>query len=150
MLRRLLGLKKHPDDIVDKPPVRFPFAGGTYHAVFERKVQPDAGGAANYAWESLDLAQFTPIGAGTAVRRQLRPTQPGGLWFEANQVWANGIPTRAGQLGNAPLIDPGAGGYVPPDISLGYPDSAGFNLVRERALMTHYNDPNPYAIRKGL
>lgn len=150
ILRSLLGLRRAPDEIVDKPPVRFPFWGGTYHAVFERKPQPDTGGALDYAWESLDLAQFTPIGPGTSVRRQLRPTQPAGLYFEENQVWQNGIPTTAGQITHAPLFDPNTGGYNPPDMMLGYPDAAGYNIPSERATQTRFNDPSPYGKNKGL
>lgn len=151
MLATLLGRKKHPSDIVDGPPVRFSFAPGTFHNVFEKKPQPDLGGAGEYAYESLALEQYTPIGPGTAVRQQIRATQPGGLWFSSNQVWANGVPTTAGQIAYQPLVDPQLnGGYNPPDITLGYPDAAGFNLVRQFAPMTEFNDPSPYGIRKGV
>lgn len=148
MLRRLLGIERNPEDVVDDPPVRFRFATGTYHAVWENKAQPDGAGAYRYAWESLDLAQFSPIGPGTAVRRQIRETQPGGYWFSSKQVVENGIPTIAGQLLHEPLIDPERG-YVPDGLTLGYPDAAGYNIPSERAPMTRYSDPNPYGPRKG-
>ena len=151
MLAWLTGRKKHPADIVDGPPVRFSFAPGTFHLVYERKNQPDLGGAQDYAFESLALEQYTPIGPGTAVREQIRPTQPGGLWVQSNQVWNNGVPTVAGQIAYQPLIDPDKnGGYTPPDITLGYPDAAGYNLVRQFAPMTAFNDPSPYGVRKGV
>jgi len=151
MLAWLTGRKKHPADIVDGPPVRFSFAPGTFHLAFEKKRQPDEGGAHEYAYESLALEQYSPIGPGTAVRQQIRALQPGGLWLTSNQVWQNGVPTTAGQIAYAPLVDPARnGGYAPPDITLGYPDAAGFNLVRERSPMTRFNDPSPYATRKGV
>jgi len=151
MLAKLFGRKKHPSDIVDGPPVRFSFAPGTFHMAFERKMQPDPGGALDYAYESLALEQYSPIGPGTAVRQQIRPTQPGGLWQSTNQVWQNGVPTTAGQIAFAPLVDPAQnGGYTPSDITLGYPDAAGFNLVRQFAPMTQFNDPSPYGMRKGV
>lgn len=81
---------------------------GMYQGVWEKKRQPSPGAQA-YAWESLGLSEFTPIGAGVHTRIGIRPL-PG-----ANQpaiglaVALNGVPTTAGQLFGQPLYDPALG-----------------------------------------
>lgn len=141
--------KPAPEEPVE---TRFSFGGaGEYHAVFERKPQPDAAGGLAYAWESLALAEFSPIGPSVARRGHWLITAAAGEWFPAQQIPVNGIPTTAGQLGGQPLFDqsgPGDG-FTPPDISLGLPSTLRWNDVAQFGYQDRANDPNPIN-RRGV
>lgn len=133
-------------------PVRFSFDDtGLYHAVFEKKPQPDVGGARIYAWESLGLAEFTPIGPATARRGHWLITAAAGEWFPAQQLLTNGVPTNAGQLGGQPLFDesaPGTG-FASPDLTMGLPSTLRWNDVAMFGYQDRINDPNPIN-RRGV
>lgn len=78
-----------------------------YEQVWERKAMPDPG-AQNYAFETLQLAPFTPIGPTERTRQPLVPTSP--------QIYVNygallsGMGTIAGQMVGQPLFDPNVPG----------------------------------------
>lgn len=117
-----------------------------FHVVYENKVQPDAGGARSYAYESLALAVHTAIGPNVAVRNQFYATAPG-AYLKDTSVPVAGIPTQTGYVDHAPLFNPdGQGG----PIEAGYPAAAAYNAVTERASAQRINDPSPLGIRKGL
>jgi hypothetical protein len=136
-----------PQEIV---PVKFDFPG-LYHGVHEVKRQPDAGGARNYAWESLALAEFTPIGPATMQREHWRVTAISGDWYPNQQLPIAGIPTQSGQLVGQPLYDPNAGGsgFLGPDFSMGMPSGVWRNEVDQFGFMDRKNDANPIN-RRGV
>jgi hypothetical protein len=136
-----------PDAIV---PVKFDFPG-LYHGVHERKGQPDVGGAREYAWESLALAEFSPIGPSVAQREHWRVTAISGDWFPAQQLAQSGIPTQSGQLVGQPLFDPNGGGsgFSGPDFTTGMPSSIRWNDVALYGHMDRKNDTNPQN-RRGV
>lgn len=79
------------------------FSGG-YH--WERKRQPTPG-AQNYAFETLELYEETPIGAGVSARQHFRPMQPGQFYVAGQALQLQGIGgLAAGQYVQQPLIDP--------------------------------------------
>lgn len=80
------------------------FMGTSYKAVFERKPMPDPG-AQNYAWETLALPAFTPIGPGNvAIAMRPLPFGPPPLLTQQGAI-VRGIPTTAGQIIGQPLIN---------------------------------------------
>lgn len=70
--------------------------------------QPDPGNSA-YAYETLGLSEFTPIGAGVANRAQLKVVQPppGYAIFTASQAGLGGL--VMGTIYGQPLITNGGG-----------------------------------------
>ena len=64
-------------------------------------------GAMRYAWESLGLEQFTPIGPGVATRKPIVPLPGGDQPYVGLAVRLDGIPTVAGQVVGQPLYNPG-------------------------------------------
>lgn len=77
---------------------------GMYQGVWEKKRQPSPGAQA-YAWESLGLPQFTPIGASVVVRQALMPTAGVLQPYVGQAVPLQGMPTTAGQIYGQPLFD---------------------------------------------
>ncbi len=83
--------------------------GGFLHWV--RKRLPTAG-SQNYAFESLGLAEFTPIGAAVGSRMMLQKTQPPQSYLPINAVLTNGLGGLvAGQIALQGLYDPNTGTY---------------------------------------
>lgn len=82
---------------------------GLFHLVYERKRQPSPGIPA-YAYETLGLVVFTPIGAGVAVRQPRTTLMPATLYNKA--VPLAGLPTVSGSLVKTPLINPDSPGYA--------------------------------------
>lgn len=75
-----------------------------YH--WERKKQPTGGGALVYAFETLSLAEFTPIGPGVAQRQFFNVLQPPPPYIVAQSVITNNFGgLAAGGLYSLPLID---------------------------------------------
>lgn len=100
----MFGLFKRKKAVLiprDPPP-------GGYQGVWEKKRQPSPGAMA-FAWETLGLEQFTPIGPGVHVRQgfQVTPGVPQPATGQA--VWLDGIPTNAGQVYGQALYDPSTG-----------------------------------------
>ena len=86
-------------------PARFAdiWKDGFHH--WTRKEQPTPGALA-YAFESLGLVEFTPIGAGVAQRVQLRPLAAQS-YLPAQLLPLQGLGgIVAGQVITQPLIDP--------------------------------------------
>ena len=84
--------------------------GGFFHWV--RKRLPTAG-AQNYAFESLGLAEFTPIGASVGIRNELLKMQPPQQYIPINSVLTNGIGgIVAGQVMLQGLYDPNTGTFA--------------------------------------
>ena len=81
--------------------------GTLYKAVFERKQQPDPGAQA-FAWETLALPAFTPIGPGVLAisKRPHAFYAPPAYGFAGTVIV--GLPYIAGQYILQPLIDPNA------------------------------------------
>lgn len=73
---------------------------------WERKRQPTPG-AQNYAFETLELFEETPIGAGVAARVHFRPLQPPQFYVAGQALSLQGLGgLSAGQYIQQPLIDP--------------------------------------------
>lgn len=84
---------------------------GLHQHVFENKFpfnfpQP---GAQAYAFESLGLVEFSPIGPSGAVLEPLRLSLGVPQMFSGQAVVLQGIGIQSGQLISQPLIDPDAG-----------------------------------------
>jgi hypothetical protein len=123
------------------PPVD-PNAGeGNYLNVWERKDMPDPGAQA-YAWETLGLEPFSPIGPGVRTRIGIKPLFA--QVYTEQAVILNGIPTTAGQIFGQPLFDPSApgSGYT---MGLALPGSplAALNIPANYNAPIAVNDPNP-------
>jgi len=81
------------------------FMGIAYHGVHRQKGLPDPG-AQNYAWETLALPAFTPIGPGIhAISQRLMPLGPPPMISQQGGI-VTGIPTQAGQFIHQPLLNP--------------------------------------------
>lgn len=94
--------KKRPDEHEDLGPMD---SSTVYQQVWERKRLPDEG-AQSYAYESLDLAQFTYIGPAVAVRNPdpVPPLVQQVYSYQAGTVI--GLPgLSAGQFYSTPLYD---------------------------------------------
>ena len=103
MLRYFRRAKKKIVEIPHDPPP------GYYQGVWEKKRQPSPGAQA-FAWETLGLAQFTPIGPTVNVRKPFNVT-PGTMQPAVGlAVTMNGVPTVAGQIFGQGLYDQSAGG----------------------------------------
>lgn len=73
---------------------------------WKRKRLPTPG-AMNYAFESLGLVEFTPIGDGIGNRHQYQITQPPQVYINGIATWTDGLGgIIAGQAIMQPLIDP--------------------------------------------
>ena len=87
--------------------------GTLYQPVWERKHQPSPGAQA-FAWETIALAAFTPIGPGThAIRKRLKPFPQPPAWTDPASVLI-GLPRIAGQYVLQPLINPYS--FTPPNL----------------------------------
>lgn len=77
---------------------------GIYH--WTRKRQPSPG-AQSYAFESLGLVEFTPIGPSITIRRHLNVVQHPQTYINGRAVPTTGIGgLNAGQMALQPLYDP--------------------------------------------
>lgn len=104
----MFGLFKRKKKRVEIP--RDPPAG-LYQGVWEKKRQPSPG-AQSFAWESLGLAPFTPIGPSIHVREGIRPMAGVMQPAVGQAVWLDGVPTTAGQVYGQGLYDESSGGFV--------------------------------------
>lgn len=78
--------------------------GVVYRGVHEQKRMPDPGAQA-YAWETLALPAYTPIGPGNhAISFRAMPLGPPPLMTQQGAI-VRGIPTTAGQIIGQPLIN---------------------------------------------
>ena len=85
---------------------------GMYQGVWEKKRQPSPGAQA-FAWETLGLGQFSPIGPSINVRVGIRPLPGTEQPVVVMAVNLNGVPTVAGQIFGQALFDQNSpGGYV--------------------------------------
>jgi hypothetical protein len=98
---------------------------GLYQGVWEKKRMPSPGAQA-YAWETLGLSQFTPIGPGVTVREGYRVTAGADQPMVGLAVMLEGVPTSAGQIYGQPLFDPNVGAFT-------------------NSPMPIYNNPYPYS-----
>lgn len=92
------------------------FTGGIYHWQKKRLPTP---GAQNYAFETLGLTEFTPIGAGVRNRNAFRVLQKPQLYVNGQAYLTSGLGgIAAGQMIFQPLLDPYNGQYggVPVDL----------------------------------
>jgi len=81
---------------------------GLYQGVWEKKRMPSPGAQA-YAWETLGLAPFTPIGPAVTTRVGIHPLPGTPQPVSLQAVPLDGIPTTAGQVIGQPLFDPASG-----------------------------------------
>jgi hypothetical protein len=81
---------------------------GWFHMLWSRQAMPDPG-AQNYAFESLGLVGFTPIGPSVSTREPFQPILSAPQPYAGKAVVLNGMPTVSGQIMFAPLNDPNAG-----------------------------------------
>lgn len=95
---------------VDKDGNRFIDGPAVYQQAWEQKQLPGPG-AENYAFETLQLAPFTPIGRGIFFPLGMKPTAAQS-YLPQKSVVVEGIPTMAGQMAQQPLFDPENGGYT--------------------------------------
>ncbi len=88
---------------------------GMYQGVWEKKRQPSPGAQA-YAWETLGLPQFSPVGPSITVRQGLAVVAESIQPMVGQAVPISGIPTTAGQIFGQQLFDSTAegGGYTSP------------------------------------
>jgi hypothetical protein len=78
---------------------------GMFHMAWEDKQgRLPTPGANAFAYESLALAEFTPIGAGVIITEPLQSTAAG--IFAGQAVPLQGIPLVSGGIGQATLFDP--------------------------------------------
>lgn len=84
---------------------------GVFQAVWEKKRQPSPGAQA-YAWETLGLAPFSPIGPSVNVRKGISPLAGIEQPVSLQAVVLNGVPTNAGQIYGQALFDPSVGIYT--------------------------------------
>ena len=107
--------------------------GTVYKQVFERKRQPDEG-AQSYAYETLDLPQFTFIGPCVSVLQpDPVPLTVAPLYaYQAGTV--QGMPLSAGGLYSQPLVDQNgvpvgamANEAIPDNIYPGQPNPLHYN-----------------------
>ena len=80
--------------------------GDTFHQVWEKKRLPGPG-VQNYAYETLALPPFTPIGPGVGIETQIVPFEEPMYAYQAVPV--QGIGTVAGTFQLQPLFDPAVG-----------------------------------------
>jgi len=82
---------------------------GFYQAVYSnREFNLPLPGAQAFAWETLGLVEFSPIGPSVVPDRSIRPTENG--VFAGLAITVAGIPMQAGQIVGQPLFDPSAPG----------------------------------------
>lgn len=93
---------------------------GMYQGVWERKRMPSPG-AQRYAWQSLALAQFSPIGPSVSNRDAILPLSDFQQSYVAKAITLDGIPLTAGQIISQPLYDPDAGYGGPEFLRLNNP-----------------------------
>lgn len=85
------------------------FMGVAYRSIHEGKAQPSPGAQA-YAWETLGLPAFTPIGAGNhAMSKRPRPFSASAPLFTQQGARTIGVPLTAGQFILQPLLIPEGG-----------------------------------------
>jgi hypothetical protein len=83
--------------------------GAPYHQAFEYRPLPGAG-AGQWAWETLALPMYTPIGAGTRNKRQFAANE-GGIYVAVQGITITplgGSPIGGdltGQFTTQPLLD---------------------------------------------
>ena len=118
MLRLFKRAKKKVEIPRDPPP-------GMYQGVWEKKRQPSPGAQA-YAWESVGLAQFTPIGPSVHVRQGINVLPGAQQPYVGQGVWLDGVPTTAGQVFGQQLYDPNSGytSGLPPTFNSPFPYSS--------------------------
>lgn len=98
--------RPRPGEAAYSPPQANDSLQGTqYKSVHERKRQPGAGAQA-FAWETIALPAFTPIGTGVHALSQ----RPHAFYYPPAYGFAGiitvGLPYIAGQYALQPLIDP--------------------------------------------
>lgn len=81
---------------------------GLYQGVWEKRRMPSPGAQA-YSWETLSLAQFTPIGPAVNTRIGIQPLPGTPQPVALKAVTLDGVPTTAGQVIGQPLFDPSQG-----------------------------------------
>lgn len=116
---------------------------GTFHQLWSHKIQPDIGGASEFAYESLAIAPSSPIGTGVPLRKPFAPLQPQ-TYFDYGVTLA-GQPTQAGGIYGARLFDPDnpTAAQLPGQLS----PLASMNIVAIRAQPFATNDPFPDHMR---
>lgn len=81
------------------------FMGVSYRSAHQKMSLPDPG-AQNYAWVTLALPAFTPIGPAThAGRDRLHVFDTPPMISQQGGI-VTGIPTQAGQFIHQPLLNP--------------------------------------------
>jgi len=81
------------------------FMGIAYRGVHRDTPQPDPG-AGSWAWNTLALPAFTPIGPGVhAISQRVMPLGPAPMIAQQGAIVV-GIPTTAGQYIHQPLLNP--------------------------------------------
>jgi len=86
----------------DAPVYMFDRHAGTYRLVYEQKRMPSPG-AMNYAYESLGLGMFSPIGPSIRVRNKMS-VFAGAQLSTLSDTGINGVPLTAGQIAMQPLF----------------------------------------------
>lgn len=97
------SVRRQPDNEAATNPRPFDMRPGTFHQVWEEKQLPGPG-AQNFAYESLALPEFTPVGPGVGIRQQIVPLEEPLYVYQA--VIPQGIPIVAGTVVMQPLFDP--------------------------------------------
>jgi hypothetical protein len=83
---------------------------GLVHMEWERQRQPSPGAMA-YAWETLGLVPFSPIGSGIPATFHFRPLLSAPQPYSLKAVALDGVPTVAGGIMGAPLYNPTTGAF---------------------------------------
>ncbi len=104
----MFGFFRKKKDKIVLEPINPP--DGLYQGVWEKKRQPSPGAQA-YAWETLGLSPFTPIGPSIFVRRGFTAVSEILQPYVGQAVPLQGTPTVAGQIYGQPLFDQ-ANGYT--------------------------------------
>jgi hypothetical protein len=85
------------------------FESGLFHWEKKKQLSP---GAMAYAFETLALAEFTPIGPSVASRHLFQTVQPPQLYVNNMVVNTTGLGgLYAGQYISQPLLDPSTNSY---------------------------------------
>jgi hypothetical protein len=86
-----------------------------FQQIWRKKPQPSPGAQA-YAYETLQLEPYTPIGTGIPTRHPIRATAD--QIYTVQGGYLVGIPTVTGQTVHQPLFDPNAPNYGYVDTSM--------------------------------
>lgn len=115
---------------------------GTFAIIHENKRQPTPG-AMSYAYESLALPVFEPVGRAQVVKEPRKTFFA--QTYTALAVRTNGVPITAGQVIMQPLYDPNDGYTSGTPINI--PVQASMGVAAQTPFFLSTNDPSPDRLR---